>query len=234
MSADLTQLGIIHYKRSIRASRISVKIRPDGLIVTLPYTKSQSEATAFITSVHDKILQKQLRIRQRNLTNQLNEGTTIKTATFQVEMKPVERDNVFFNFGDGVLLIEYPLHADLASAAVRKVCWDGIYYFMKKEAKRTLPSRVELLADKYGFDYLDVKIQSGRTRWGSCSANKNINLSFYLMILSPELIDYVILHELCHTKEMNHGVKFWKLMDEVTGGKTAMYRKELKKYQLPE
>ena len=104
---------------------------------------------------------------------------------------------------------------------------------MRKEARRILPVRTAELATRFGFTYSGVKIQSGKTRWGSCSRGRNINLSLYLMLLPGRLIDYVILHELCHTKEMNHSDRFWQWMDRVTDSKSSELRKELKKYNMP-
>jgi len=234
MKPELKQFGSIEYKRSLRASRISVKIRPEGLHVILPVTKSPSDADNFILSNLGKILQKQKRIQQRHQDSRLTDENDFTTLSFKVKLNKADRKDLFFNFSDGILRIDYPADADLSSDRVQQVCWKGIHYFMKKEAKRLLPARVEQLAEKFGFAYTDVKIQSGRTRWGSCTGRKNINLSFYLMLLTPELVDYVILHELCHTREMNHGDRFWKLMEAVTEGKTQRYRNELKKYHIPE
>lgn len=234
MSPELNLFGTINYKRSLKANRIAVKILPDGLLVTLPLSKSPAEANAFILSIRDRILQKQQRIQQRNQQTILTEEKGFKTLTFQVHIEKADRKNVFFQFQQNELRIEYPQHTSLSSDHIQKVCWKGIHYFMKKEAKRILPGRVSFLANQHGFAFKDVKIQSGKTRWGSCSSHKNINLSMYLMMLSPELVDYVILHELCHTVEMNHGERFWKLMDKVTDGKTDRYRRELKKYPIPE
>ena len=76
-----------------------------------------------------------------------------------------------------------------------------------------------------------MKINSSRGRWGSCSARKDINLSYYLVLLPFRLIDYVLLHELCHTREMNHSERFWQLLDRFTGGKALALRKELKEYR---
>jgi len=234
MIAELKQFGTIEYKRSLRANRIAVRIRPEGLLVTLPVTKTQAEAHAFILANELRILQKQQRVRHRQQRSELSVENGLKTLSFKVELHPSQRKDVFFQFSEGILKIEYPEDADLSLSKVQQVFWKGIHYFMKKEAKRLLPARVEQLATKHDFSYTDVKIQSGRTRWGSCSSRKNINLSFYLMMLTPELVDYVILHELCHTREMNHGDRFWKLMDEVTAGKTKAYRNELRKYHIPE
>lgn len=234
MSVELSEFGNIRFKRSMRASRIAVRILPDGLAVTLPVTKTEAEATAFILSIRDRIRIKQNRIQLRSQNSILTEENGYKTLSFDVKLFKTNRKDVFFQFQEGVLRIEYPADAELESNRVQQACWKGIQYFMRKEARRLLPARVAQLAQIHGFNFKDVKIQSGKTRWGSCSSQKNINLSFYLMILSPELVDYVILHELCHTVEMNHGDRFWKLMDRVTDGKTNRYRNELKKYPIPE
>ena len=87
------------------------------------------------------------------------------------------------------------------------------------------------LAQKYGFTYESVKINSSKGRWGSCSAKRGINLSYFLVLLPQHLIDYVLLHELCHTREMNHGEKFWSILNSVTSGRAHELREELRKYK---
>ena len=87
-----------------------------------------------------------------------------------------------------------------------------------------------VLADRFGFKFKDVKIHKTHGRWGSCSSKGNINLSLYLLLLPRHLQDYVMLHELCHTVEMNHGPRFWKKMDEVTDNSSLALREEMKKY----
>lgn len=73
------------------------------------------------------------------------------------------------------------------------------------------------------------KLQPGTL--GELLSEKNINLSYYLVLLPSHLIDYVLLHELCHTREMNHSERFWDLLDRFTDGKALALRKELKKYR---
>lgn len=80
---------------------------------------------------------------------------------------------------------------------------------IKKEAENLLPKRLELLAAQHSFDYSSVKVKRLASRWGSCSTHKIITLNYFLMQLPWSLIDYVLLHELVHTKHMNHSAAFW-------------------------
>jgi predicted metal-dependent hydrolase len=83
--------------------------------------------------------------------------------------------------------------------------------------RKILVDRLDHLAGKYGFTYNRVFIRNQKTRWGSCSAKNNINLNVNLVRLPHELIDYIILHELVHTRVKNHSRKFWEQMDLLLG-----------------
>jgi predicted metal-dependent hydrolase len=104
---------------------------------------------------------------------------------------------------------------------------------LRARAKHYLPVEMQRLAQLHGFLYKQVKIRKSRTRWGSCSSKGTINLSFYLMLLPVHLIEYVLLHELCHTVEMNHSAAFWLLLDKHTEGRAKVLRKELRRYYIP-
>jgi len=116
--------------------------------------------------------------------------------------------------------------SDPVQQAVRK----GIVEAYRVEAKALLPGRVENLARNHGFRYSGLAFRNATTRWGSCSARNSLSLSVHLMALPDHLIDYVILHELCHTKHKNHGPKFHALLDRVTGGRHAAWNKELRSF----
>ena len=102
---------------------------------------------------------------------------------------------------------------------------------LRRNAKIILPPRLYMLSMQHNLPYKSVKINSSSGRWGSCSAQGNINLSYYLVLLPKHLIDYVLLHELAHTREMNHGKRFWALLDRMTDGRAQALRTELRKYK---
>jgi predicted metal-dependent hydrolase len=89
-------------------------------------------------------------------------------------------------------------------------------YEKYKEVTRVLVhARLGYFNQFYNFAYNRVAIRNTKTRWGSCSNKRNLNFSYKLALIDPELADYVVLHELCHLGEMNHGANFWKLMEGV-------------------
>ena len=101
---------------------------------------------------------------------------------------------------------------------------------MMNEAKRILPERLTFIANKCGLRYVSCRIRNVRSIWGSCTKESHISLNMYLMRLPQHLIDYVLIHELCHTVELNHSERFWSLVDSFTGGRSKELRKELRNY----
>jgi hypothetical protein len=78
------------------------------------------------------------------------------------------------------------------------------------QALKVIPERVKYYAPLIGVDYGNITIRNQRTRWGSCSSKGNLNFNCLLMLTPPEVIDCVVVHELCHRKEMNHSRKFYQ------------------------
>lgn len=89
------------------------------------------------------------------------------------------------------------------------------HYIENKEAARALVhARLEFFNTHYGLIYKRVAIRNQKRCWGSCSALGNLNFSYRLLFIPPELCDYIIVHELCHLKELNHSQRFWDLVGE--------------------
>ncbi len=102
---------------------------------------------------------------------------------------------------------------------------------LRAQAKAKLPGRLAELAAQHGFKYNKVTIKNNHSNWGSCSTKGNINLNLRLVLLPEELQDYVMLHELCHLKYMNHGPKFHALLEELCPGHREAAKK-IKNYKL--
>lgn len=80
---------------------------------------------------------------------------------------------------------------------------------LARQAARVIGERAAYFAPLVGVDYGRITIRSQRTRWGSCSAKGNLNFNCLLTLCPPEVLDYVVVHELCHRKELNHSARFW-------------------------
>ena len=102
---------------------------------------------------------------------------------------------------------------------------------LRAQAKAALPPRLAELAALHGFTYNQVRIKHNSSNWGSCSELGNINLNLNLMRLPEHLRDYVMLHELCHLKYLNHGPEFHALLESVCPGHRALNR-ELRTYKM--
>jgi len=86
------------------------------------------------------------------------------------------------------------------------------YLKNKEMARNFVKNRLEQLNKIYNFSFNKIAIRDQQTRWGSCSSNQNLNFNYRILFLPDDLVDYLIVHELCHLKEMNHSQKFWDLV----------------------
>ena len=83
------------------------------------------------------------------------------------------------------------------------------------DALKVIPERVEYFAKVIGVTYGKITVRNQKTRWGSCSSKGNLNFNCLLMLAPPEVLDYVVVHELCHRKQMNHSKAFWLEVEKV-------------------
>lgn len=114
----------------------------------------------------------------------------------------------------GEIKITFPISLAITSDEVQRAAARGVKKAIQRAAEATLPDRLAELAGLYGYSYKKVKIKPLQRRWGSCDAQKNITLNSYLVQLAPELIDYVLVHELVHTKFQHHQADFWTTMEQ--------------------
>ena len=96
-----------------------------------------------------------------------------------------------------------------AEADVRQ----SLQRWLHRQARQILPAWLADVSRRTGLEYTGVTIRAQKTRWGSCSARGNINLNRNLLFLSPELVEYLLVHELCHTRHPNHSADYWALVE---------------------
>src|SRR5690606_11183715 len=94
------------------------------------------------------------------------------------------------------------------------LCEKLINAFVKQQAKRYLPVMLTTLSKETGLAFASVTVREQKRIWGSCSIEKNINLNYRLILQPESSMRYVMIHELCHTRHMNHSKRFWNLVEK--------------------
>lgn len=163
----------------------------------------------------------------------IDTNTRLETFSFSIQVIENNCHNYYAQLNEGILTVSCPQGSVYQNQHTQAMIRAIIEKYVRFEAKRIFPGKVEQFAKAFGFDYSEVKINKSRSRWGSCSGKKTINLSYYCLFLPEYLIDFVILHELCHTREMNHGERFWAHLDSVTADASKRMTKELKGVRIP-
>ena len=184
-----------------------------------------------VKEAREKLRSRLLDSRQKLIRPLIDLNYRIETEYFKLSLVSGKREKFLAHSELGEMRIICPPTADFTDSNLQDWLRKVIEEALRRNAKIILPPRLYMLSERYGLPYKSVQINSSRGRWGSCSSHKKINLSYFLVLLPKHLIDYVLLHELCHTCEMNHGDRFWDLLNGFTGGKALELREELKKYK---
>lgn len=221
------KLGLITLRANPRARRYTLKISNGQIVGVMP---SGGDLDRMIAFIEEKRPQLKKALMKHPAKPILNETTDIRTSTFKLHIFRTERSNYYMKLDQGILHISCPQNTDFTKETVQKTLYDLLGKALVHEANRVLPKRLQELAIQHRFIYTGVRISRSKGNWGSCNQKKAINLSRSLMLLPGHLIDYVLLHELCHTREMSHNTRFWDLMDRVTENKAKELRAELKNY----
>lgn len=190
----------------IRSKRktIALIITPTGeLIVRAPLHMTNAAVEAVVRSKAGWIAKKQAEMQQAQAAGPVSPFQPGTTFSFLGEAYPLRvtkttRAPLVLQTNAFVISPE-----NLPRAAAIFSRW------YQTQARLLLPMRVQKLAAEHGFQVSAVRITSARTRWGSCSSRGTLNFSWRLMAAPIELIDYVILHELCHLRQANHSPAFW-------------------------
>jgi predicted metal-dependent hydrolase len=202
------EFGDITVRRSARSSSIRISVAADGTLkASLPPYAPLFMLKRLVKSSRDQ-LRKML--EKHTPAYQLHDGMEIGKS-HRLVVIPSGTTRVKRH---GQRIIIYLAPGDsLVRPATEHMVREGIIAALRVESKSYLPKRLAFLADKLDCRYEKVRFSHASSRWGSCSTTGTISLNIALMSLPFELIDYVLIHELCHTKQMNHSSAFWKLVE---------------------
>ncbi len=222
-------------RQSKRAKKLSISIKPPRTVtLTIPYGISASTALTF-AKANVAWVEEKLKVAEEKAANQVRIITSkdnFQTKYHKIKFVPHKRQDYYVQIFEKDTLLYFPESWKEESKEVQDLVKFGITETYRLEAKAYLPQRLKYLADKNGFKFSKVAIRQTKGRWGSCSSQKSINLSLSLMSLPYHLIDYVLLHELCHTVEMNHSTRFYALLNKACGGNHLEFEKEMKNYSI--
>ncbi|NDV80444.1 SprT family zinc-dependent metalloprotease [Bacteroides sp. 51] len=222
------ELGQLIVRVNPRARRLTFRTKPDAIYVTVPPGTTNKEIQNAIESLRHRLRAAQQRLPRHK---KIDLDFRIDTPFFKLSVVTGQRDKFLAHSELGEMKIICPPTANFDDEGLQEWLRKVIEEALRRNAKIILPPRLYMLSNKHNLPYNKVKINSSRGRWGSCSTKKDINLSYFLVLLPQDLIDYVLLHELCHTREMNHSDRFWDLLNSVTDNKAFELRNELKKYK---
>jgi len=200
-------------KFSNRAKRLSLKMSLSGdLFVVIPVGMDEALAHSFVRQEAGWV-ERQLNKKQFPLKSSIFSKPKVlklKMLNEQWQVKYISEASNRIEYDeqpDQCLQISGAVESD---ELVQKI----IGLFLKNKAAKIFPNRVAEIAKLHHFNFSHVKIRGQKARWGSCSNRKILNLNYKLLFMPENVANYVFIHELCHTIEMNHSVKFWQLVEK--------------------
>jgi predicted metal-dependent hydrolase len=193
---------------STRAKRLQLKVLPPGKVeVVVPKRVSLKHVPAFVAE-HGHWLQRQLAQMTAMYGSQplLPEVIELPAVAeqWQVDYLQVGRGRV--TQAAGRLRVSAPNE--------RQAC-QRLQRWLQQHARELLPPRLEAVAQQVGLSFNRVTVRAQKSRWGSCSTQKNINLNRALLFVSPAALRYLMIHELCHTVHLNHSPRYWRLVERL-------------------
>lgn len=211
MSIVDKEFGEIKIRKNKLARSVKLSVGVDGsLRASIPYYSPEFAVRRLVNGNRDEIRKM---LATHNAKNSYQDGDLIGKAHTLFLRKFLGEEIKISNEGNQIL-IQIPQGLDFENPLVQSEIRKTVSKILRKQAKAYLPRRISFLAEKYDFNFEKLRFSHTGTRWGSCSSSGTISLNIALMNLPHHLIDYVIIHELCHTRQMNHSSKFWQEVEK--------------------
>lgn len=227
---EIPGIGKIKVRRSANIKYLRLRMAPGrGVWVSVPFGVSEAQVQKFVEENKEWIVQsrKNMAVYEKDTGMNLQPGAEITTKLHVLKIAQTEQPHPSYKLEGNVITLFVPERVEFSR--IEKIVQQFLVEVYRMEAKQYLPPRVKYYAVKFGFNYGRLTFRDNVSNWGSCSVENNISLNVKLIKLPDEIIDYVILHELCHTVEKNHSEDFWKLVGKVCPGYVHL-RTRLKNY----
>lgn len=205
-------------KKSAKAKHIRITVARNGVVATAPVFMSEKKVIVFVEQKKAWIAKKVDRFAGFTLDSKTREFADGEELTFQGEkfkLRVVESDkkNTSAQIKGDCLTVhinrEIPL--DIRPTEIQS----RLVQLYKDLAREAVTERVEFFKQQLDVEYNQIRIKEQRSRWGSCSKKGNLNFNWKLVIAPPDVIDYVVVHEVCHLRHMNHLQDFWRCVETV-------------------
>jgi predicted metal-dependent hydrolase len=206
----------IEFTRCVRARRLSIRIGADLVAkVTLPQRTSEQTAREFLMNQSRWLYRAYHSMRRRSLKSvpermRFCDGGQVVFLgkKYGLKFKPLLEGVSDVVVSGDTIQVSFVTRGTTGVASAKKV-YD---MWIKNKAREIISERVVFFNAYYGFTYRRISFKNLKSRWGSCSSLGNLNFNYQLIHASLETIDYVVIHEICHLKEMNHSARFWSLV----------------------
>lgn len=229
-SIELSGIGEVKVRHSANIKFLSIRMAPGrGIWVNVPCGVSSKQVEKFVLEKRGWIEQNlsNIKVYEQDTGVGLKIGAEIKTKLHVLKIAETQQVKAGYQIEGNVITLSIPAATDFSR--IEKTVQQFLLEIYTMECKQYLPKRVKYQAEKHGFKYARLSFRNNLSNWGSCSHDDNISLNIKLMKLPDEIIDYVILHELCHTVEKNHSADFWNLVRKVCPDCDTL-RSRLRKY----
>ena len=216
----------IFLKRKKGLRRINLRVKDDGVHLSYPWHCSEQEALRFAHTKKDWIRKQQETLKLKIESNTIQPGYDFKTPSYNLIFKHDVLPK--FEVTENEIIVYYDSIENLRSQEYQKRLKKTLNEITRREAKVHLTPLVKELSERYNLALNNLTFRLAKTRWGSCSHINNISLNINLVRQRQDLIEYVIVHELCHTKIKNHSATFWDFLTSFIPNARALDR-EIKK-----
>lgn len=223
-SVHIDGVGTVVLAKSARNKAIRISVKSDLVRVSMPIWVTYATGVNFLTEQMSWVLEQQ-NLRPKTILKENQRVGRMHTLHF---LQGQGSGKTRVTSGKILVAIGPDEHWDQISAQNR--ARKGAMRALKHEAEIILPPRVIILSKNYDLPYKSLAFKKLTRRWGSCDSHGNIVFNIFLMQVPIELIDYVICHELAHTKNMNHSSEFWSLVGSMCPNYKTL-RKALKTHQ---